>query len=134
MKEADGIIIGSPTHTSSIAGTMKSFLDRAFNVIYVNDNMFRYKVGVSVVAARRSGGVATFNQLNNFLNYSELMIPTSNYWNVIHGSEPGEAIKDIEGVQIMKILGKNMVVALKQKETNIEEPVRQPKVFMNFVR
>jgi multimeric flavodoxin WrbA len=134
MKEADGIIIGSPTHSSAIAGTMKSFLDRAFYVIHVNDGMLRHKVGVAVVAARRSGGVPTFNQLNNYLSYSEMMIPTSNYWNVIYGSAPGEAIEDIEGVQTMETLGKNMVMALKQKEANIEAPVHQPKVFMNFVR
>lgn len=134
MKEADGIILGSPTHSSAIAGTMKSFLDRAFYVTHVNSSMLRHKVGVSIAAARRSGGVPTFNQLNNYLNYSEMIIPTSVYWNVIHGSTPGEAIKDIEGVQIMEILGENMVMALKQKETGIETPQQQPRVSMNFVR
>lgn len=137
MKEADGIIIGSPTHFSAIGGTMKSFLDRAFYVAGMNNRMFRNKVGAAVVAVRRSGGVPTFNQLNNFLNYSEMMMPTSNYWNVIHGTKPGEAMEDAEGVQIMEILGKNMAVMLKQREATMDmindNPIEK-KTYTNFIR
>jgi len=64
MKSADGIIIGSPVYYASIAGTMKCFLDRAFYVGGVNNGLFRHKVGASVVAVRRSGGVATYDHLN----------------------------------------------------------------------
>jgi len=134
MKNADGIIIGSPTHSSAIAGTMKSFLDRAFYVTHVNKNLLRHKVGISVVAARRSGGVPVFNQLNNYLNYSEMMMPTSSYWSVIFGSKPGEAIEDKEGVQIMQVLAQNMVMALKQRESGIEAPAQQDRISMNFIR
>lgn len=134
MKEADGIIIGSPTHYSAIGGTMKSFLDRAFYVTSVNKGLLRHKVGGSVVAVRRSGGVPTFNQLNNYLNYSEMIMPTSNYWNVIHGTSPGEAINDEEGVQIMEVLGDNMVMALKQRELDVEIPEQRRKIFTNFIR
>ena len=137
MKAADGILLGSPVHYSAIAGTMKSFLDRAFYVTGVNNGMLRHKVGASVVAVRRSGGLPTFNQLNNYLNYSEMLIPTSNYWNVIHGATPGEALQDEEGVQIMRILGKNMAWLLKLvqngKET-IKAPEREAKTKMNFIR
>ncbi len=137
MKEADGIIIGSPTHYSAIGGTMKSFLDRAFYVAGMNGGLFRGKVGAAVVAVRRSGGIPTFNQLNNFLNYSEMMMPTSNYWNVIHGTAPGEAMKDEEGVQIMEVLGKNMAVMLKQREATMEISAgnpREKKKYTNFIR
>lgn len=134
MKEADGILLGSPTHYASIAGTMKSFLDRAFYVTSVNKGMLRHKVGASVVAVRRSGGVPTFNQLNNYLNYSEMMMPTSNYWNVIHGTTPGEALEDPEGVQIMEVLGDNMVLALRQRDANLECVDSQKKVYTNFIR
>ena len=129
MKEADGIIIGSPTYSSAIAGTMKCFLDRAFYVTHANKNMLRHKVGVAVVAARRSGGVNTFNQLNNYLNYSEMVIPTSTYWNIIYGSSPGEAREDKEGVQIMEVLGDNMVMLLKQKEVGVKRPPYQQKTY-----
>jgi multimeric flavodoxin WrbA len=137
MKEADGILIGSPVHYSAIAGTMKSFLDRAFYVTGVNDSMLRHKVGASVVAVRRSGGLPTFNQLNNFLSYSEMLMPTSNYWNVIHGTTPGEATQDLEGEQIMRTLGKNMAWLMKLVENGkgvIAPPEKEDKVWMHFIR
>ncbi|WP_010233531.1 flavodoxin family protein [Clostridium arbusti] len=137
MKEADGIILGSPVHYSAIAGTMKSFLDRAFYVTSVNDGMLRHKVGASVVAVRRAGGIPTFNQLNNYINYSEMLMPTSNYWNVINGTAPGEAMQDEEGVQIMSVLGKNMAWLMNLVENGkgkVKEPEREEKVFMNFIR
>lgn len=137
IKEADGLIIGSPVHYASVGGTMKSFLDRAFYVAGVNGGLFRHKVGASVVAVRRSGGLPTFNTLNNFLNYAEMLIPTSNYWNVIHGRAPGEVLQDEEGVQIMRVLGKNMAWLLKLAENGkgtITAPEKEAKIFTSFVR
>ncbi len=137
MKEADGILLGSPVHYSAMSATMKSFLDRAFYVAGSNNGLFRHKVGASVVAVRRSGGVTTFDQLNNFLIYSEMVIPASNYWNVIHGTSPGEALKDEEGVQIMQVLGKNMAWLLKVIEHSkgiIPAPEKEKKVYTNFIR
>ncbi|MBV7276376.1 flavodoxin family protein [Clostridium sp. PL3] len=137
MKEADGIILGSPVHYSGIGGTMKSFLDRAFYVASSNDSMLRHKVGAAVVAVRRSGGLPTFQQLNNYINYSEMLMPTSSYWNVIHGARAGEALQDGEGVQIMRTLGKNMAWLLKLVENGkgkVEEPERENKIFTNFIR
>lgn len=135
MKEADGIILGSPVHYSAIGGTMKSFLDRAFYV--ANGGMLRHKVGATVVAVRRSGGVTTFNQLNNYINYAEMLMPSSNYWNVIHGTAPGEATEDEEGRQIMRVLGQNMAWLMKLVENGkqtVKEPERENKVFTNFIR
>lgn len=100
-------------------------------------DLFRHKVGASVVAVRRSGGVPTFNQLNNYINYSEMVMPSTNYWNVIHGARPGEALKDEEGVQIMRVLGKNMAWLMKLVHNGtgtVSEPDREPKQFMNFIR
>lgn len=137
MKEADGIILGSPVHYASVGANMKSFLDRAFYVTSVNDGMLRHKVGASVVAVRRSGGLPTFDQLNNYINYSEMLMPTSNYWNVIHGTRPGEALQDEEGIQIMRILGKNMAWLMKLVENGkgkVTVPEKENKIFMNFVR
>lgn len=137
MKNADAIIISSPVYYASIAGTMKSFLDRTFYVAGANNNLLRLKIGASVVAVRRSGGVTTFNQLNNYLNIAELVIPSSNYWNVIHGTVPGDAEKDEEGVQIMRTLGKNLAWVLKQNESEkdkIPKPLREEKIRTNFVR
>ncbi|HEY3390429.1 MAG TPA: flavodoxin family protein [Prolixibacteraceae bacterium] len=137
MKEADGILLGSPVFFSGIAGTMKSFLDRAFWVTCVNNSMLRNKVGAAVVAVRRSGGVFTFDALNHYILYSEMIMPSSNYWNVTHGLEPGEASQDGEGNQIMRVLGKNMAWLLKVLAAGKEsvEPVAlEEKEITNFIR
>jgi len=137
MKQAQGIILGSPVHYSAIGGTMKSFLDRAFYVTGANDGMLRHKVGAAVVAVRRSGGVATFSQLSNYIHYSEMLIPASSYWNVIHGAAPKEALQDDEGKQIMRVLGKNMAWLMKLVENGkgkIPEPEREDKIYTNFIR
>lgn len=137
MDKADGIILGSPVHFSAIGGTMKSFLDRAFYVGSSNGGMYRHKVGAAVAAVRRSGGVPTFEQLNNFINYSEMLMPTSNYWNVIHGTAPGEVSQDGEGKQIMSVLGQNMAWLMKLVENGkgtIKEPQASNKVFTHFIR
>ena len=137
MKEADGIILGSPVYYSAIAGTMKSFLDRAFYVASSNDGMFRHKVGASVVAVRRAGGIPVFDQLNNYINYSEMLMSTSNYWNVAYGRTPDEVLQDDEGMQIMRVLGKNMAWLMKLVEfgkDHVEAPKREDKTFMHFIR
>jgi len=137
MKEADGVILGSPVHYSAISGTMKSFLDRAFRVAEANDSMLRHKVGVAVVAVRRAGGIPTFDQLNNYINHSEMLIATSNYWNVINGKAPGEVMQDEEGIQIMRILGKNMAWLMKLIENGkgiVKKPEIEEKIFTNFIR
>ncbi|MEI6209560.1 MAG: flavodoxin family protein [Desulfuromonadales bacterium] len=136
MKRADGIILGSPVHYAAMSGTMKSFLDRAFYVTSVNNGMLRHKVGTAVVAVRRSGGLPAFEQLNNFLCYAEMLIPTSNYWNIIHGARPGEVTRDAEGVQIMRVLGKNMTWLMKLVENGrgvVAAPERETKIYMNFI-
>ena len=94
----------------------KSFLDRAFYVASVNGGLFRHKIGASVVAVRRSGGIPVFDQLNNFINYSEMIMPTSNYWNVAYGAAPGEVTQDEEGMQIMRVLGNNMAFLMNALE------------------
>lgn len=137
MKEADGIIIGAPVHYAGIPGTMKSFLDRAFYVTGVNGGLLRHKVGASVVAVRRSGGVTTFDQLNHFINYAEMLMPASNYWNVIHGRAAGEVLQDEEGVQIMRVLGSNMswlMKLVKNGEGSVQEPEAERKAFTSFIR
>ncbi|MDA3731708.1 flavodoxin family protein [Niameybacter massiliensis] len=135
MKEADGILLGSPVHFAGIAGTMKSFLDRVFYVHSTNGGLFRHKVGAAVVSVRRSGGSVTFDGLNHYLNYAEMYMPTTNYWNIIHGGAPAEVYKDDEGMQIMSVLGKNMAHLMKVLENSkTSAPVYEPKVFTNFIR
>ncbi len=137
MKDSDGIILASPVHYSGIGGTMKSFCDRAFYVAGSNGGLFRNKIGASVTAVRRTGGSMTFAALNQYLMYSEMIIPSSNYWNVIHGRLPEEVLQDAEGVQILEILGNRMAWLIKSltatKET-LPPPAPARKVMTNFVR
>jgi len=137
IKAADGVLLGSPVHYAAMTGAMKSFLDRVFYVAGMNGGLFRHKVGASVAAVRRSGGMPAFEQLNNFLLYSEMLIPTSNYWNVIHGRMPGEVAEDAEGAQVMRVLGKNMAWLLKLVEHGkgaVTPPKKEKKAYMHFIR
>jgi multimeric flavodoxin WrbA len=137
IKEADGIILGSPVYYSGIPGTMKSFLDRVFYVAGANGGLFRHKVAAAVVAVRRTGGSVTLDSLYHYLTYTEMILATSSYWNVIHGRNPGEVGQDGEGVQTMRMLGKNMLWLLKMKEAaagSLAAPAREPKVVTNFIR
>jgi multimeric flavodoxin WrbA len=137
MKAADGILLGSPVNYASIGATMKCFLDRAFFVSNANRGLFRHKVGAALVAVRRAGGVATFDHLNHYLTYSEMLIATSNYWNVIYGHALGEASQDLEGKQIMRVLGQNMAWLLKLVENgkgSVAEPAKESKISMDFIR
>ncbi len=136
-READGLLFGSPVHFSGMGATMKAFLDRAFYVASANGGLFRHKVGAAVVAVRRSGGVAAFDQLGHYLAYSEMLVPGSNYWNVIHGTAPGEADGDEEGVQILRVLGRNMAWLMKLVEAGRESlppPEREKKRYTSFIR
>jgi multimeric flavodoxin WrbA len=138
MREADGIVIGSPVYFSGIAGTMKCFLDRSFYVSASNGGLFRHKVGAALVALRRSGGVASFDQLNHYLLYAEMLLAGSTYWNVIHGAKAGEAAGDEEGTQVMRVLGSKLAWLLKTvqagKAAGIEAPAPVVKVRTNFIR
>lgn len=135
MKVADGILIGSPVYYASIAGTMKCFLDRAFYTASANGGLFRHKVGASVVAVRRSGEVATFDHLNHYFTIGEMFSASSNYWSVIHGRMPGEVLQDEEGVQTMRVLGKNMVFLLDSIAQNKQNlPEKEAKIMTNFIR
>jgi len=137
MKDADGIILASPVYFAGIAGTMKSFLDRAFMVAGCNGGLFRQKVAAAVVAVRRTGGSSTYDSLNHYLTYSEMILATSNYWNITHGRAPGEALQDAEGVQIMEVLGRNMAWLMtmrEQTQASLPGPEVVRKVFTSFIR
>jgi len=135
--KADGFLIGSPVYWSGINGTMKSFLDRLFYVSNANGGFFRHKVGASVVAVRRSGGIQAVDQLNKYLQHGEMIMPASNYWGVIHGRIENEAVQDKEGTQIMRILGKNMawlIKAVDLAKKQIPLPENEPKEWTHFIR
>ena len=136
MKEADGIILGSPVYYAGLNGTMKAFLDRAFMLVGANGAFLRHKVGVSVAVARRAGTIQAVDEMNKFLSFYEMIIPTANYWDVAFGGAPGDVLKDEEGMQIMRVLGKNMAWVLKLIENGkgtVKEPEREVKIKTNYI-
>jgi multimeric flavodoxin WrbA len=114
MVEADGILLGSPTYFADVSASMKALIERCGMVGRANQDLYKRKVGAAVVAVRRAGAIHVFNSLNYFFSINEMIIPGSSYWNIGIGRQPGEVSADVEGVQTMKNLGKNMAWLLKK--------------------
>lgn len=135
LKEADGLVIGSPVYYGSANGTLMSALQRLF---YSNHTDLSFKVGASVVSARRSGCTAAFDELNKFFTLSNMPVATSNYWNNIYGWDPGEGREDAEGQQVMRVLARNMVflmrsIAMGKEQIGVPEDDEE-RVWTNFTR
>jgi multimeric flavodoxin WrbA len=114
MRAADGILLGSPTYFSDVSAAMKALIERAGMTSRANGNMLKRKVGAGVVAVRRTGAMHAFSSLNFFFLIGEMIVVGSEYWNVGIAREPGEAEKDAEGLQTMRVLGQNMAWLLKK--------------------
>jgi multimeric flavodoxin WrbA len=138
-KGADGFVFGSPVHYAAASGAMTSFMDRVFFSTFCSGNrVFRLKPGAVVASARRSGTTATLDQLNKYLTWGEMPVVSSRYWNMVHGNTPAEVTQDLEGVQTMRVLGKNMAWLLKCKEAGLRAGITPPepeeRVATNFIR
>lgn len=132
VKDTDGFVFGSPVHFASASGTLTSFLDRVF---YGRGKMFAGKVCASVVSCRRGGATAAFDQINKYALMSNMYIVGSSYWNQIHGTNKEEAQKDLEGMQTMRNLGKNIAFLLKSIEkANLQKPELEFGTKTNFIR
>ena len=132
FEEADGLVIGSPVYYGSANGTLMSALQRLFYSTHFDKS---YKVGASVVSARRSGCTATFDELNKFFTLSNMPVATSQYWNNIYGWDPGEGHIDAEGKQVMRVLARNMVFLMKSIALGKEQiglPEVENRVWTNF--
>ena len=135
----DGFIFGSPVHWGSAGGAITSFLDRAFYAdLNGNGQRFYLKPAAAVISARRAGTTASFDQINRYFGLMQMPIITSRYWNIVHGAAPDQVKQDLEGMQVMRILGNNMAYFLKCKEMGeklgIPEPAKETPVFTNFIR
>lgn len=134
-EKVDGFVFGSPVHFAAASGQITSFLDRAF---YGRGRLFSGKVCASVVSCRRGGASAAFDQLNKYALMTNMYVVGSSYWNQIHGTNKEEARKDLEGLQTMRNLGKNMAYLLKciekGKESGIKRGEHENTVKTNFIR
>jgi len=114
MVEADGIILGSPVYSADISGKMKAFIERAGVIVATNPGLLKYKIGASVVAVRRGGGMTAVDTLNHFFLNKEVLLVGSTYWNMVYGKDVGDVLSDAEGMKNMQNLGQNMAWVLKQ--------------------
>ncbi|MCD7880066.1 MAG: flavodoxin family protein [Candidatus Gastranaerophilales bacterium] len=135
----DGYAIGSPVHYGSAFGAIVPFLDRAFFVDFMSGhNSFIHKPGTAIVSARRAGTTATLDQLNKYFQINQMPVISGRYWNMVHGANPDEVKQDLEGMQNMRILAKNMAYHLKCKEAaqkaGINPPSSEEVMFTNFIR
>lgn len=134
FKEADGLVIASPVYYASANGTLISFLDRLFYSSPFDKTM---KVGASIAVCRRGGASATFDELNKFFTISNMPVVSSQYWNSLHGRNVGEAKKDLEGLQTMRTLARNMaflIKAINDAKDKYGLPEKEKHVMTNFVR
>jgi len=133
---ADGFIFGSPVYFASANGAMCAILDRAFFA----SSHFTGKPGAAVAVCRRGGGSATFDRLNKYFTFAQMPVVSSNYWNTVHGNNAAEAQQDSEGMQTMRVLGRNMaqllkhIAAGKEKGLDMPAPATEERVWTNFIR
>lgn len=133
FEEADGLVIASPVYYASANATLIACLDRLFYSTSFDKSM---KVGASVVCARRGGCSATFDELNKYFTISNMPIASSQYWNSIHGREPGQAEMDEEGKQTMRVLARNMTFLMKSIALGKEKygmPETEEHVWTHFI-
>ena len=132
MEESDGLIVGSPVYYAGPNGSLCALLDRVF---YSCSRFLAYKPAAAVAVCRRGGATATIDRLNKYFTIMNMPVVSSQYWNIAYGQKPGEVMQDLEGLQTMRTLARNMVWMLKnlQKKEELllgkESPVR-----MNFIR
>ena len=134
LAKADGVVVASPVYYASANGNLISFLDRLFYSCRCDLTM---KVGASVVCARRGGCSATFDELNKYFTISGMPVASSQYWNSIHGREPGEAEADGEGRQTMRTLARNMTFLMKSialGRDTLGLPEQEERVATHFIR
>lgn len=110
FEAADGLVVGSPVYYGSPNGTILSFMDRLFYSTLFSKHM---KVGASVVSCRRGGNTASFDVLNKYFTISGMPLASSTYWNQVHGFSTEDVKKDLEGLQTMRNLARNMVFMIK---------------------
>lgn len=131
VETTDGFVFGSPVHFAGASGALTSFLDRAF---YGRGSLFAGKVCASVVSCRRGGASSAFDQINKYALMSNMFLVGSSYWNQIHGTNKDEAKQDLEGLQTMRNLGRNMAYILKCINLDVPKLEIEKNFKTNFIR
>jgi multimeric flavodoxin WrbA len=133
-RKADGIVVGSPVYYAAPNGSLCAFLDRMF---FLKSAGYAYKPAAAIVNCRRGGASAAFDRLNKYFTISSMPVVPSQYWNATHGLTPEEVRQDLEGMQVMRTLGRNMAWLLKCIEAakgTVPYPETETRVATNFIR
>jgi multimeric flavodoxin WrbA len=134
-ESADGFIFGSPVYYAGMAGNMKAFMDRLF---YSSGRYLRGKPAAGVISSRRGGSTSVWDEFNKYFGISQMYIVGSTYWNEVHGFTPEDVEKDLEGLQVMRYLARNMAYLLKcldaGKKAGVVKTPGESRVATNFIR
>lgn len=134
-READGFVFGTPVYYAHPSGRLFSFLDRAF---FSGADAFTHKPGAAVASARRAGTTASFDAVGKYFTINQMPVVSSTYWNMVHGSEAADVLRDEEGLQTMRNLGRNMAWLLRcidlGRKNGLPAPEAERTHFTNFIR
>lgn len=135
IEDFDGFVFGTPVHYAAASGALTSFMDRLF---YAYSKKMADKPAAAIASCRRGGASAAFDQLNKYFTISNMPIVSSQYWNQVHGNTPDEVKQDLEGMQTMRSLGKNMAWLIQciaaGQAAGIAYPQREGVIRTNFIR
>lgn len=134
-RRADGFVFGTPVYYAHPSGRLFSALDRMF---YAGGDAFHHKPGAAVASARRAGTTASLDAVNKYFTIAQMPVVSSSYWNMVHGNTPDEVKQDMEGLQIMRNLGRNMAWLLRciqaGREAGFQPPQAERQYRTNFIR
>ena len=134
LTQADGLVVGSPVYYAGPNGALCAFLDRLF---YLKNAPYAYKPAAALVSCRRAGSSAALDRLTKYFTISNMAVVSSRYWNEVHGNTPDVVRRDLEGMQVMRVLGRNMAWLLRCIEAArgaVPHPEVEPPVWTNFIR
>lgn len=135
LDDFDGVVVGSPVYYAGPSGQVCAFLDRLF---YSSGGRLAGKVAAAVVSCRRGGATAAFDRLNKYFTICNMAVIGSQYWNQVHGNKPEEVLQDLEGLQTMRTLARNITYWLQAKAAadaaGIQLPAIEPRQATNFIR
>lgn len=103
MKAADGIILGSPDHFSSVASPMKNLMDRTGRFLHLEG-----KVATGIAVGRRSGVDLTLIHILFYLLVKEMIVPGGVHWPVGFALNAGDIRADTEALDMAEQMGKRV--------------------------
>lgn len=135
VESTDAFVFGTPVHFAGTSGFIKPFMDRAF---CSKVSLFFNKPAAAIVSCRRGGAQGAFEDMNRYFTIACMPVVSSKYWNEVHGNTPDEVKQDLEGMQTMRQLARNMAWMLKSidagRKAGVQLPEHETPIKTNFIR